>query len=456
MKVVALFTCIAILCLYYPTIECKKDSSKDFDAFFADDDDRTATLLFNPLETTAILIKDVQECKKKNAAKNVASWQCQCCMSRGLDTFPQQELLNVMKLREYLINTCGRTGFCTENVLNQTKTELRLQPNLDIVGVAEKAYLKITLSQRLNIPQSGMYWDGSIIPTRLPEFLSNNYRFHKLADPFFEHATCMKSKGLRTNTGKSIQMTLLDSTCNTGGMENIGKYLVLEKEDEIHECFKLSAIANMPGMRQFTGWSRVRGFPTVALPLHCGSYPGPKSHRMHYLSFMPRAPGKAVLSIVEAYSKDLTNSKKWEAFNQAYIQIGRTLSNLQQMFSYGTHDDSSSRKRYLGDTIVHGDLHMANVFYDVKSERVTIIDSSGFYKFQAHPFCDVFKLVMHPFRRRNSGHREYEIVPEKIRAKRWFPVAFHFIEAYVLAFAEEKRPQVSEELREMFNDKETV
>jgi thiamine kinase-like enzyme len=86
---------------------------------------------------------------------------------------------------------------------------------------------------------------------------------------------------------------------------------------------------------------------------------------------MPKSEGIKISSLVELYKRKQISREKVE---KIFYEIGRALSKFHNKFM-DKYKDKAKPGTILTPTIVHGDAHQANVFYDEKTNTVTLIDN---------------------------------------------------------------------------------
>lgn len=107
--------------------------------------------------------------------------------------------------------------------------------------------------------------------------------------------------------------------------------------------------------------------PQLVLPIAFVSYD--YKEVTHDLSLMPKAPGRSILSYVYKFLKSPTDSNIRNFIKQCHYDIGKAMANFYK--TYAASNDG------LPIGIVHGDLHVGNIFYDAESRQVALIDNSN-------------------------------------------------------------------------------
>lgn len=159
------------------------------------------------------------------------------------------------------------------------------------------------------------------------------------------------------------------------------------------------------------------------------------SKQKHTLVLMPKAKGDSLQSVMEKFKEN--PNATIDLACQAYYDLGRALAKFYQ--TYGPLDK----------TIVHGDLHAGNIFYDPKTGLTTLIDNERIaYSLEGRK--DISKDLGH-LAILSPCIVEYG-KPEflkKIDLKRWYNIILpSFIIGFIRAYPKEKRAEIFKKVKD--------
>ncbi len=202
--------------------------------------------------------------------------------------------------------------------------------------------------------------NGHMNENGLKELIKRAYAEGFLKDPAFADMSCLSAKNIIGEKGLTTeQLFLVQSKC-AGGADFIVKDMRVGED----EAIRLTTYSQNPALEKIKGKP---GFPEFIFPFAYLQYD--YNDDIHVLSFMKRAQGEALVKFMEDYSKN--PSKENEArVKQAYYQIGKTMGMFYREFM-----EKSSPQEGLGRTILHGDLHQKNIFFNPANNKVTLIDN---------------------------------------------------------------------------------
>ena len=264
----------------------------------------------------------------------------------------------------------------------------------------------------------------------------------------FSQESCLVIKSLPVvGSFNTKQLFSIKSTCNN---QEPLYFIAKEAADGEREASSLQEIENFPGLKKLmisSESSAPEGFPNLALPIIYLSYKD-NNGREHYLAIMPYAPGRVLCDVVKDY-RDSPTPLNAERIKKIYKNIGTQLGNFHRSFM----TEASHKYSALKKTILHGDLHCLNTFYDEKSSKTTLIDNetiANFLKNPSTPDDDILKLFLGPFSKTEPESRKDLI--KNIDLKTWFNLAFaNFVDGYAQSFPEISRKELYQDLKKIFN-----
>lgn len=289
----------------------------------------------------------------------------------------------------------------------------------------------------IQVDNSWMEPDGNLTEESVPNFLERAYTEKKLKDSAFSSASCLKAKNIRSQGGRqTLQLFKVTSTCNP--LESI--YIIKEPASGTGEANNLMAIEAYPGMKELISPKKVEGLPSIALPIAYLSYVS--GRRNHIIEIMPAAPGKVFADFIKDFRDNPTPAKE-EQLQKAYRTLGRETSEFYKRFK-------SPDTNKIAKTILHGDLHIFNLFYD--GDHFTFIDAESIAHYLNNPrspIKDIIELFFVPF---DPNYPDFTSTIQGINFKTWINIALrNFIIGFLEPFPLSDHKQVLQELKQMFN-----
>ncbi len=109
-------------------------------------------------------------------------------------------------------------------------------------------------------------------------------------------------------------------------------------------------------------------YPQFIFPIAYLSYTHGKNRR--YVVVMPSAKGNSLMNYMTEFQNGYkkNNHAYLQATGKSYFYVGRRMSRF-----YEYHRSKRTDK----STILHGDFHMGNIFFDSKTNQVTLIDNES-------------------------------------------------------------------------------
>ncbi len=267
----------------------------------------------------------------------------------------------------------------------------------------------------------------------LKNFLVTAYNEQKIIDPAFARENCLIVENLAGQGGVLTgQLFLVKSVDGEKEQEYIVKELIAGEK----EIFDLTLVANYKPLHPYIAPSFVKDSPIILLPIAYLYYT--LDDKDYYFSVMPKAHGQEFLKIMNMYVADPTQENK-KKLQRAYATLGRTLANFHKAFM---EPDQKSLK---GNTLVHGDFHVRNFFYDAATDTIYWIDNECLGAATVHRqsiLVDIQDSLLKPFHEFNwFGFDENIRAHPEPWVEMFYPI---FFENYLNAFGGDKKVHVGE------------
>jgi len=400
------------------------------------------------IDNTTKTVSKMSDCKKgkwNDSAKDA----CICCLSQQ-----EEETQNPDKA----INECIREKHCTTDLIDRlVAQEEGVTTKQELVT---KLYDKTVAIKQVNFDYSSLTKEGKFSEEALARFLEYAYKTNKLSDPHFARTNCLKVRDLSKSAGatgvNTLQLFLVTSECQP----EKAVYIIKQMGKGAMETKRLEVIYNTPHMKELIAPHHLPGFPIVALPSAYLSYSAharpkflkdPLGHfkdATNYLAIMPAAQGIPLGDIVLQYHKNPSKENE-EIIRKAYDDIGIQLANFYKRFM-PPHQQNDLIK-----TVIHGDLHPFNLFYDLKTGQVTFIDAESMEKAIKKPqpiYLDLMNLLYVPLTGLTTtevGESWSGMLPN-INKKKWVELSFiSFIRGFLSTYPPNVRAHIFTELSAM-------
>jgi tRNA A-37 threonylcarbamoyl transferase component Bud32 len=189
--------------------------------------------------------------------------------------------------------------------------------------------------------------------------------------------------------------------------------------------------------------SRDKAFPAIAFPREFFTYK--LNAKDHFMVIMDAAPGLPLSAVQDDKNLD-----------QYASLVGEKLGALHKEFMH------PSKTRILGPTLVHGDLHMDNIFVDLHdnntdSGTVTLIDVETFMrsiKTPATPAVDI--ILLYGFSTAHLTPSQRKVKGSSISLKTWHDNFLKpFLAGYIKNWPKDQQVEVLKELKDFFLDPRT-
>ncbi len=343
-----------------------------------------------------------------------------------------------------LMHLCTTQADCSDSVMTDLMSQTRSSDVSALVTNLKQRHL-----QNPNIPVSPASLSGGVFsPQGLKDFLVATATANKFKSPeindYFRGEKCLDVKQLGEGGKQTLQIFLISALklCGLGFHREQPRTWILKETKQFIEVRNLQTLMASPLVAfDIKKPNRNKIFPAVAFPVESFTYVD-DTRNQHYMLLMDAAPGDPFAKIIK--SKDLGK------LAEASRLIGQRLGALHKTFM------RPNKNKIFGPTIVHGDLHSNNIFVDLPSQTVTLIDVETFVKSfdtLSTPAVDLFMLYGFATSHLQTAQR----VAHGLSAKEWHENFFKpFLQGYISNWPERYQILVLKELKSMFNSLTTL
>lgn len=376
-------------------------------------------------------------CDAKNWGGD-ATKSCTCCLVKdaSVPTYTPEMSANVLK-------GCVAKKYCTLPILSQMKKSAYTNSDSNLIASLTQKHtaIKTVSLDPVQLKRNNGLLDNSLVVDLLSQAAASG-DLKQNADLFKQGARCILAKPLGGGGAQTLQLFAISfkqGGCGVSSVAKTGVYYIL-KEMKLGT----SEVSNMEKIRQ----SPLSAYdsknpqspygPLIAFDAQNLSYSfAGKNHRLALINV---AAGQSYASILN--NQQLPD----ESVQTAFQTFGRNLAQLHKAFM-----DPGVNGAVLGNTYVHGDLHLENVFYDAQQNRTILIDNESFAASlapnQKRPVSvDLLKFYGMLVASLKSSHRHgQQIPPQKLHELVLKP----FLKGYIGVF-ETKEQAVLAELKNIF------
>ena len=375
---------------------------------------------------------------------NTANWKnqesaCQCCLTYGKGRFGEEQTA------DQIIDHCtNKSKQCNTSSISSIKRKYNAQ-NMSSNDILNTLYSNTTVVHKMAINPALIKSNGNLTEDGLASILAQAYDEGKLKNKDFNAKQCLEVKSLGSGSGFStLQLFKVTSTCMPSTAPLL--YFVKESKKALTESIHLKAIEEYPGMKELISPNIVKGFPTIALPFFYFSY-HPHHQNIHYIVTMPGAKGVVLCELITQFRDDQSTANA-NKLKKAYEILGTELSNFYKRFM------TPVPGKKIGNTVVHGDFHCNNMFYD-ETEHFTFIDVETMvrsFKKPKSPKIDFMRLIFPPFSTTTTMYNFKELITG-IKSKTYFNLTLKpFVRGYISTYNAHDQKQVLQELKAMFTN----
>jgi hypothetical protein len=297
------------------------------------------------------------------------------------------------------------------------------------------------IAPKLTCDKSWLTSDGKLTEESVPKFLAKAYDEKKFTDDSFSKEACLKAKNIGAQGGlQTLQLFMVTSTCHH---KEASMYIIKESYDGLSEASHLKAIEAFPGMKELVAPNKVAGLPSLALPFAYFSY---SNSKMHYIAAMPAAKGKVLTTILSEF-RDNQSPQNKERLARAFRILGRETGAFHKRFM------KPDPKIKVNKTVIHGDFHPFNLFFDEIGGHFTFIDNETMVHSlnePRSPAVDIVELYIVPFTV-NPEFQHFRDLIKGVDIKEWWNITLkNFLLGYLESYKPDERKQVLQEIKKMF------
>lgn len=300
------------------------------------------------IDRTIREIDDQTSCQVSDWSNNISD-ACKCCLIKRI---PE---LDKGKKAEDIVQECIAKGHCTNDLI---ATLSKRSANLDTA--LRQLYTTSVVIKKMDT--NGIAFDnkGNLTEAGVKTLVEKAYAEGKLPYEDFKEVSCLKVKDIfaQEKGFASSQLFAINSTCSTQSRA----YILKEMASKYSETRHLAEFFGLKQLDDLILPNHTAGYPSLAIPIAFLQYGD------HYLSLMPQAPGQSLEKFIIAYFLNRNEANKKD-LEQAYYDLGYAMAHFHQRFM------KKENNNVLGPTVVHGDLHQKNIFYDKATHQVTLIDN---------------------------------------------------------------------------------
>lgn len=264
--------------------------------------------------------------------------------------------------------------------------------------------------------------------------LAQAYQDGKITNPAFQDIQYLTVTDIKqAHQGNfTEQLFLIESMC---GHPGDGSF-ILKGIGEADEIAALVKGSHHKDFEPIIYPNAQEGYPQMVFPLAYFSYKDQRG-KIRSLSLMNVASGQKVLALMERFAHAL-NAQERESMHrtisEAYFQLGSQMARFYRRYA-------RSGANLIPMGIRHGDLHLGNVFYDVNTKQITLIDNNRIAKTIGRPesvWRDFVPLL---------ANRKLQVAMEVAVSDEWFALsAPSFMVGFLSAYPASDRVKIFEEI----------
>ncbi len=276
---------------------------------------------------------------------------------------------------------------------------------------------------------------GNFKESAIPAFLEQAFKDGVLTNPDFKSASCITAKDIMSEKGyQTKQLFEVSSTCSGKKKE----YVLKEIASGTAEILRLTQSVLVPELDSYINPKYVAGYPLFIMPTAYISYR--YNDKDHYLALMPKSEGIKASSAIALYKQKQISLQEVE---KMFYEIGRALSLFHKKFME-KYKDKAQPNILLNQTMVQGDAHQANIFYDPITNTVILIDNERIADYS--PRSPLWE-IQYFFFTTLSLFTSASIKTDKPFMKEWIYLTMkNFMLGYISAYYKEQRTQLVNEL----------
>ena len=401
----------------------------------------------------SIVIDRYTSCGLKKWASNQVD-ACGCCLTK--------EAVANKKSSDEVVRVCIKGKYCTlQTLANWSPGETN--PD-DIVA---NVLWNTVDSPTITVDSAFLDKTGNIKPEKFPEFLGNLKKdLRDLTEPMltdFSKPKCLQTKSLNGGGVNTAQLfsILVNEKCiqgRPGSGAFAPKYIVKKTKKKTEEIRNLRQLHLSELRTTYDLLSRKRGKDKLAISFDMLNVKYKFKSKNHYLSFLSVAPGKSLMAVSKALGASIKKGDNAQVHRdsdilyKSFFSLGKGLGELHRHFM-----DIPKGKKLLRDSVVHGDLHLENVYVDPLSDYlVTLIDNESFansLKKKRPVAVDLFVIYSFTI----SQFKAQYTRPKEISSTMWNNLMLKpLLLGYISNWPKNQQEQVTGELRAIFTNPKTA
>ncbi len=422
--------------------------------------DRYHTLLNNFLHTRVPFIIDDYEGKVeevKNISRREAcqapAWNndiassCRCCIVQEADLCHTK--INGTKV----IDACKRQKKCNDVAVGELKRQEALSLESDTFFV-NKLHTRYNIIKKVQVAPHEVH-RGKFSCPGLLSFLTRAYADGKIDDPTFADPDQLQVIDLKKRihddkaTGMATRQLFLVKNIKTHQ-----EYIVKDLAKGKNEAFDVTLTKRYLPLQDYCMPHITQNFPVLMIPIACLEY-----HRWgkHIITITHKAPGNAFFSYITDYIQNPSEKNK-KRLQRGYKALGVTLANFHKKFMKNGKGEPDTKSLH-NFTLVHGDLHAKNIFFDETDDKIYWIDLERLGKSilrPVSPAIDFGYILLFPFFNFPwSIIFDTNLKTKKVNIPRWFADFYKpFLHAYLDTFGGDKKERAQEILQLLRQKKE--
>jgi tRNA A-37 threonylcarbamoyl transferase component Bud32 len=399
---------------------------------------------------TTKVIKSSTSCDAKNWESSQLN-SCACCLTKENDNSPASP--------DKIVGVCLKGKYCTVKILNQLapgQTSAEDIINVVLWGIIDTP----------NITIKADYLDkkGNLRPEKIADFLVGLKKdlrdLNAVMQADFANVRCLDAKDLGAGGANTAQlfMVKVDKKCSRNSTSPpappVPAYIIKETVKKTDEIKNLRRLHQSILKKDYDLLSPNRLKSRLAIAFDELNIKYMVKGKSRYLSFITIAPGQSLINLSKVLGDDINKGdtaaehRDADQLYKAFYAVGTGLGELHKRFM-----DKGTGTKLLGKTIIHGDLHLNNIFIDpAQNNLVTLIDNETFAKSlkEKRPVA-IDLLVFYAF---TVAHfKDIYLFPSEIGLTKWNNVMLKpFLLSYISNWPPSNREQLLSELKDILTN----
>jgi tRNA A-37 threonylcarbamoyl transferase component Bud32 len=399
---------------------------------------------------TTKVIKSSTSCDAKNWESSQLN-SCTCCLIKENNNSPLSP--------DKIIGTCLKGKYCTLKILKQLVPQQESAE--DIMNVVLWGAIDTPV---ISVKPDYLDKKGNLRTEKIADFLVGLKKDLRDLNPImksaFANIKCLSAKDLGAGGANTAQlfMVKVDQKCSLkptlSPAQSVSAYIIKETVKKTDEIKNLRRLHQSVLKEDYDLLSPNRLKSRLAIAFDELNIKYMAKGKSRYLSFIAMAPGQSLANLSKALGADIKKGdtaaehKDSDQLSKAFYAVGAGLGELHKRFM-----DKGTGTKLLGKTIIHGDLHLNNIFVDpVQNNLVTLIDNETFAKSlkEKRPVA-IDLLVFYAF---TVAHfKDIYLFPKEIGLTKWNNVMLKpFLRGYISNWPASNREQLLSELKDILTN----